>query len=234
MLATHALERTDHPTEIRFDRGARPAKATVDHALAAFDIGGTRLTFARNAEICGQGEDADLIYVVETGVIRTCTLLADGRRQLGAFLFPGEIFGIEIDDQGRRCWSAEAVTDCRVSAMRRGIVEKLAQRECAMATSLWAHAARDVGRLGARLALLGRKSAEERVAAFMGEMAERGGDSYNVELPMSRQDVADYLGLTVETVSRTLAQLESEGAIRLRTARRIEITNPEELAALGG
>jgi CRP/FNR family nitrogen fixation transcriptional regulator len=188
------------------------------------------MEFARNEEIFGDEEPADFVYKVVSGAVRTARVLADGRRQVGAFLLPGEVFGVEHGDVHR--FSAEAVSDCRIALVRRSAVDKAAEQCSRSARELWSLAARDLNRLQDHIMLLGRKNASERVGAFLLDMAMRtdGGDV--VDLPMSRTDIADYLGLTIETVSRTLTQLERDHAIALPSCRHILLRNPAALARL--
>jgi len=218
-------------SEIALHTSARPAPAPSAR-LAVFEMAGATMGFAGNSEIYGEDEPAEYLYKVVSGAVRTVKLLADGRRQIGAFYLPGDIFGMEMGEAGTHGFSAEAVVDCRVIVLKRGAATSLAERNGALATALWNHAARDLARAAGRMILLGRKSAEERVVAFLHEMSARQAGAHLVELPMSRQDIADYLGLTVETVSRTLTLLETGGTIRLASARRIELVDPAYLEGL--
>jgi CRP/FNR family nitrogen fixation transcriptional regulator len=200
--------------------------------LMAFDLVGTVMNVAGNAEIYGESEPAEFLYKVRSGAVRTYKLLPDGRRQVGGFHLPGDLFGVAMSSAGKHCYSAEAIADSRILAVKRSLAGALAERHAEMASALWNQAALGLGRAGAHMILLGRKSAEERVGDFLLEMAERQGDPAEVRLPMSRQDIADYLGLTVETVSRTLALLEDQGKIHLHSARRIELLDPAGLETL--
>lgn len=191
---------------------------------------GLVMAFSRNEEIFGEEEDADFVYRVISGAVRTVRLLSDGRRQIVGFHLSGETFGWEGAD-AHSC-SAEAVVDCQVALVRRTALDKLVNADGALARRLWSLAVRDIGRLQDHMLRLGRKTAIERVAAFLLEMDSRGSRIDGVDLPMGRSDIADYLGLTIETVSRTLTQLEREGAIAIPTARRIEIRDRRALASL--
>jgi CRP/FNR family nitrogen fixation transcriptional regulator len=154
--------------------------------------------------------------------------LSDGRRQIDAFHLPGDVFGLEL---GRvHGFSAEAVSDCQIALVRRTHIERAAAHECNVARDLWALTANDLAHARDHMLTLARKSASERVGAFLLEMAERVG-SQAFELPMSRLDIADYLGLTIETVSRTLTQMEREGMIALPTCRGVVMRNRAALAA---
>jgi CRP-like cAMP-binding protein len=161
--------------------------------------------------------------------VRTYRVLHDGRRQIGAFLLPGDIFGVEAG--ATHAASAEAVADSVVLVIKRSAVIALAERDLEIARELWTHTAQELGRAQNHMLLLIR-NAQERIASFLLEMAERAAGADCVELPMSRQDIADYLGLTIETVSRTLTQLEAEAAIALPTSRRVVLRNRSALSRL--
>jgi len=188
------------------------------------------MAFSRNEEIFGEEESADFVYKVVSGAVRTVRILSDGRRQVGAFHLAGEIFGVELGETHR--FSAEAVVDCKIALVRRSVVERAADQQAGAARELWALATRDLARLQDHMLLLGRKSANERVSAFLLEMADRTDRTDFVELPMSRADIADYLGLTIETISRTLSQLERDGSIALPSCRRVLLHDRAALARL--
>ncbi|MGC2157079.1 MAG: helix-turn-helix domain-containing protein [Pseudolabrys sp.] len=178
---------------------------------------GVSMPFARNLEIYGENELADYLYKVVSGVVRTYKLLNDGRRQIGSFYLPGDIFGLEIGDEHTS--SAEAVSVSKIQVIKRSAVIALAGRDKEVARQLWSLTATELRRAQDHIMLL-LKTAQERVVGFLLEMAERNLAS-EFDLPMSRQDIADYLGLTIETVSRTLTQLANSGAIAVPTSRHI-------------
>jgi CRP/FNR family transcriptional regulator, nitrogen fixation regulation protein len=189
---------------------------------------GFSMRFDRDEEIYGEGESADFVYKVIAGGARSFRVLRDGRRQIIGFHLPGEVFGFETGDAHRG--SAEAIANSEIALVRRSALERMADGDVRAARELWSLTARDLDRSREHLLLLGRKSAGERVASFLLEMAERAPADGGAQLPMSRADMADYLGLTIETVSRTLTQLERDRAISLPTARRIVL---HDRAALG-
>lgn len=200
------------------------------HTLAgSLDLMGAPMPFGRNAEVYGENEPADYLYKVVSGAVRTYRVLNDGRRQIGAFHLPGDMFGLELGDAHGS--SAEALADSVILVIKRSAVLALAARDADVARQLWTLTARELGRAQNHMLLLVR-NAQERIATFLLEMAERafGGDA--VELPMTRQDIADHLGLTIETVSRTLTQLEHDAAIALPTSRRIVFRNRSALTRL--
>jgi len=140
---------------------------------------------------------------------------------------PGDIFGLEFTDE--HTLSAEAITEAKVLVVKRNALNALADRDVSVAQDLFALTGRELHRAQGR-ALLLIKNAQERVASFLLEMAQRASGNV-LELPMSRQDIADYLGMTIETVSRTLTILETAAAIELPTSRRIVLRNHAVLTA---
>jgi CRP/FNR family nitrogen fixation transcriptional regulator len=195
----------------------------------AIELMGACMSFPANAEICGENEPADYLYKVVSGTVRTYKILVDGRRQIGAFHLPGDIFGFETGDE--HTLSAEAITDCKITVIKRSALMALAARDNEVAREMWALTARELQRVQEHSLVL-IKRAEERLAGFLLEMAERVSADGAVELPMSRQDIADYLGLTIETVSRTLKILEDAAAIEVAKRRRILLRNRSALRRL--
>jgi CRP-like cAMP-binding protein len=153
----------------------------------------------------------------------------DGRRQIGAFYMPGEVFGFEAGEE--HAFSAEAIVDCKVLVIKRNAIISLAARDSEVAHQLWTMTAAELRRAQGHVMLL-IKTAQERVAAFLLEIAKRSSATTEINLPMSRQDIADYLGLTIETVSRTLTQLENSAAIAIPSSRHIVLRNRAALARL--
>jgi CRP/FNR family transcriptional regulator, nitrogen fixation regulation protein len=205
------------------------ANSPAHMLFGAAALPGTTMRFKRNSEIYGEGEPATYVYKLISGTVRTSKVLSDGRRQIGAFYHPGEIFGIEAADDHTFC--AEAITDATVLVIKRSALDAAAQCDGQVARELWSATARELARAQNHLLLL-IQTAKERVAGFLLEMADREPGSSAVELPMSRQDIADYLGLTIETVSRTLTQLEIKAAIELPRSRHIVLRNRAALARL--
>jgi CRP-like cAMP-binding protein len=189
---------------------------------------GITMTFARGQEICGQGESAEHVYKVVRGAVRCFRVLADGRRQISDFYLPGDIFGVEAGVQRRA--TAEALLDTTLVVARRSTL--IDAGDGTMARALWRLAVAELQRSEDHVLTLGRRSATERVASFLADLRERLGDRDTLELPMSRQDMADYLGLTIETVSRTLTQLQVMGLIELRGPRQVRIRRPRAIADL--
>jgi len=208
--------------------GASTEAASLDQTM---HLMGATMSYPRNTEIFGENESADYIYKVVSGSVRTYKILSDGRRQVAGFYLPGDIFGLQFGDE--HSFSAETITDAKVLVVRRRAFDALAGRDASIARELFALSSKELRRMQKRVLLL-IKSAQERVASFLLEMAERVPASNAIELPMSRQDIADYLGLTIETVSRTLTALETSAAIALPTSRRVVLRNRSALNRMNG
>jgi len=233
MLTQTAIRTSVLPTRPVLPMAARALNgASKGEPLAQnMHLMGAVMSYPRNTEVFGENEPADYLYKVVSGSVRTYKILSDGRRQIGGFYLPGDIFGLEFTDE-HTC-SAEAITDAKVLVIKRRALAALAGRDAAVARELFALTARELRRVQERVMLL-VKSAQERVASFLLEMAERGLVGDAIELPMSRQDIADYLGLTIETVSRTLTSLESCAAIEVPSSRRIVLRNRSVLNRMNG
>jgi CRP/FNR family nitrogen fixation transcriptional regulator len=198
--------------------------------LVALEGIGTRLSFSRNQEIYTEGDATDCWYKVVSGTVRICKLLADGRRHIAEFCFSGDCFG--LDNTGNRVFSAEAVSDAIVLRLPRKATEQLIDQNPALARRLRETMLRDLANAHSRMLLLGRMTAPERVAAFLIEIFERRDVTKTLDLPMSRTDIADYLGLTVETVCRTLSMFRHERIIALPNPHRIELLDRAALEAI--
>lgn len=177
--------------------------------------------FTAGAEIYAQGEKCNCLYKVEFGAVRVYRLLADGRRQISAFHLAGETFGFEADDIHH--FFAEAIVATGIRMLR------TPSGTSGLAADILPMALKGLVRAQEHLLVLGRQNALERVAAFLADMAERQGGLRQVELPMSRNDIADYLGLTIETVSRVFTRLKQDGVIRLPSLRSVEIVKRQAL-----
>ncbi|MFE1598777.1 helix-turn-helix domain-containing protein [Methylobacterium sp. ID0610] len=188
---------------------------------SAPDLSGSPSVYGRKQEIFGEGEEADRVYRVVSGAVRSYSVLSDGRRQINAFHLRGDIFGLETRPAHHQ--SAEAIVETRVMVYPRRQFEAIAQGNAHLACELWSMALRQLEHKQAHVLLLGRRSALERVAAFLAEIERRSGEAGWFALPMTRRDIADYLGLTIETVSRVVTQLEAEGALLRAGARRMRL-----------
>lgn len=223
-MTAHAVARHE------FDTGSAVRVGGDSLTLGPVELMGARIRYERDAEIYGEGEPAEFAYKVISGAVRTYKLLNDGRRQIGGFHLPGDLFGLEAGVEHRL--SAEAIGEATVLVIRRSALLGLAAQDAEAARALWTLTAADLERAQNHLLLLGRKSACERVASFLTDLAARQPAAATVDLPMSRQDMADYLGLTIETVSRTLTQLQNEGVIALPSCRKVVFCNRQALSRL--
>jgi len=172
--------------------------------------------------VYAQGDKAGPLYLVSFGAVRLCRLTADGRRQISGFVLPGEVFGFEAG--GEHHFYAECTASTGLRALRPSPGDAT---ESTLGLAL-----ETLTRTQEHLLVLGRQTALERMAAFLTDIAARQGHDRIVALPMQRNDIADYLGLTFETVSRVIGRLKSRRLIRLRSTREIELLDPEALAAL--
>ena len=191
-------------TAIRSDAFHRPAPPTRNISPAAakvFDsaserkplgqsifLMGSTKSYPHNTEIYGEDEPAEYLYKVISGAVRTYKILSDGRRQIGGFYLPGDIFGLEFADE--HTLSAEAIADANVLVIKRSMLTALAAHNAGVAQELFALTGYEAQRMQERVLLL-IKTAQERVAGFLLEMAERVPVGNAIELPMSRQDIAD-------------------------------------------
>jgi CRP/FNR family nitrogen fixation transcriptional regulator len=201
--------------------GLVPANPDSSLFIGCPKLTGATFRYTRDEEIYGESEDAKFVYKVVSGAVRQHKLLSDGRRQIGAFHLPGDVFGLESGPEHRL--TAEAIVDTVTMIFDLGAVEYFAMRDIEVARELWKLAARDLDHAVNHMLLLGRKTALERVADFLLEMDARMHPSGAMGLPMLRRDIADYLGLTLETVSRTISRLETEGVLELIAARQIKV-----------
>ncbi len=196
---------------------APPAFADVMRRL------GLKTTFAKDEELFAQDEDADLVYLLISGAVRTTRLLSDGRRQVGDFYYPGEMVGLETSAMHR--FYAESICDSVVLVVRRSALKAFAG-DTAFERAAWEAARRELERTQDHLLVLGRKTACEKVASFLMDLAHRGQPATElgrVTMPMSRQDMADYLGLTIETVSRMLTQLQGQSVVEFDGCRKFKV-----------
>jgi CRP/FNR family nitrogen fixation transcriptional regulator len=223
-------------TTINVDRGSAQALKAHTAWMANQDTKerlqtmGTIVHIAEGREIFAQGEASDTFYKVVSGVVRLCKFLSDGRRQIEAFHVAGDVFGFETGSE--RALSAEAVNDCTLISYRRRNVEQLANSDETVSRQLLQFALRNLAQAQDHSLLLGRRGAAEKVASFILGWAERCPGEGVVYLAMARQDIADYLGLTIETVSRSLSQFERDGVIALPALRQLKVLDTDALEDL--
>ena len=169
--------------------------------------------YLKGTKVFGEAEPSDYIYQVVKGAVRSHKLLSDGRRQIGAFHLPGDIFGLENGDFHR--FTAEAIADTTLRLVKRESLKHIAETNPPMVRALLTMTTDNLQHVENHMLLLGRKNSRERVAAFLLEMNGRLTTSEGMALPMSRRDIADYLGLTLETVSRALSDFKRRGYLEI-------------------
>jgi CRP/FNR family transcriptional regulator, nitrogen fixation regulation protein len=189
--------------------------------------------FAPGEEVVGEGDPADHFYMVVKGVFRAIKVTRDGRRQIFAFYLPGDMCALEPG--ARYNLTIEAVNAGSMAALSRTACRARMNRDPAFNSAVFEGATRSLALAVDHMTMVGRSSAEERLAWFLTMLRDRASAGRHlpvVELAMQRQDIADYLGLTIETVSRTFTHMKERGVIALRTTRRVEILKPEQLMRL--
>ena len=183
---------------------------------------------AAGETIFSEGDSSDYIYEVVHGTLRLYRLLSDGRRQILGFPSDGHTLGLAPN--GTHAYTAEAVTDLTLCRYPRTSFERLVDSVPGLARRLWTVTSDELRFAQDLMLLLGRKTATERVASFLLLLAEQQMDSDGeVALPMTRSDIGDYLGLTIETVSRTLTKLKRDRLISLPASDRIEFLDKDRL-----
>lgn len=205
------------------------------HQLAEVESAATVARLDAGATLFEQGDDARHVYNVTAGTIRLSRTLADGRRQITGFMLPGDFIGLSV--RMVHAYSAEAIGPCQVCRFTASQMRDLMEHLPRLEHELFDRARDELDAAQDQMLLLGRKSPMEKVASFLLDLAhrcERWGDHADrVRLDMTRTDIADYLGLTIETVSRTLSQFARDGLIRLPAANRwIELCNLQALRQL--
>ena len=217
---------------VNADRARRPRLVGELSTLSPVQIFLSEYKYRRGAEIFGESEPADYVYQVAEGAVRSYKLLSDGRRQIGAFHLVGDIFGLENGPAHR--FTAEAIVDTIVRLVKRISLEQVAEADTLVARDLLSMTTSNLQHAENHMLLLGRKTSLERVAAFLLEMDRRLSPAGVMALPMYRRDIADYLGLTLETVSRALSCLHEKGIIDFigQTQRQIVLRNRSGLAKL--
>ena len=197
---------------------------------------GVRETVARDAALLWEGDRAEFCYKIVSGAVRICRLLADGRRQVIDFLLPGDLVG--FDNGETYAFSAEAIVDTVVLRQPRHAIEATVAANPKLGRQLLTIACARLAAAQSQILLLGRKNAAEKLASFILALADRtgvsGAEDEPVDLAMMRADIADYLGLTIETVSRTFTNFRRGGAIDLPDVHQIVIRDRDALEDLAG
>lgn len=184
-----------------------------------------------NQNVFAEGDPADVLYNVTSGTVKLYKLLPDGRRQITGFLMAGDFLGLAVNDA--YAYTAETVTAAALCRFPRRKMEALLDDFPKMQRRLFSMATNELASAQDQMLLLGRKTAKEKICSFLlmlSQRAVRRGHRENpVYVPMSRADIADYLGLTTETVSRTFTQLKTKGVITLQEGNKVHIGDMEVL-----
>lgn len=202
--------------------------------LAKLDALAETMTFAAGQPLAHEGEPAEFLFNVTSGSVRVYKLLPDGRRQITGFLFAGDFLGLAGGDQ--HLFTAEAIEPTTACRFRRAEYNALVHESPALERALLDRARHELAAAQSQMLLLGRKTAQERLASFLTDLPShdplRPTAAGRVRLPMTRGEIADYLGLTIETVSRILTKLKAQGVIRLVSLNEVSVERPGRLRAI--
>ncbi|UCH76062.1 MAG: helix-turn-helix domain-containing protein [Rhodospirillales bacterium] len=194
----------------------------------------TTLSVEAHQPIIDEGEAADYLFNVTGGAVKLYKLLPDGRRQITGFLFAGDFLGIAMNE--KYAYSAEALGRVSLCRFPRRKLESLLDEFPKLEKRLLGMASNELVQAHDQILLLGRKTAQEKIVSFLLSLsdraAKRSSERSPIELPMGRADIADYLGLTTETVSRTITHLKRDGLIRLLQGGRVDLPDPAALRDL--
>lgn len=193
------------------------------------------MQYSPKATLFMQGEPAEYLYTITDGAVRLYKLLHDGRRQIIGFALPGDFLGLGLGASKTHNLSADAIGPVNLCRFPRDAFESLVAHKPRLMARLHELTTQQLTVAQDRMVLLGRRTAEERVVSFLLQLRSRWmqiqGTTVHVPLPMGRQDIADFLGLTIETVSRTLTGLARNGLIVI-VPDGVRLLKPEELEAL--
>ncbi|HET7577524.1 MAG TPA: helix-turn-helix domain-containing protein [Sphingomicrobium sp.] len=202
--------------------------------LAHFKGLGWHVILTTGQPLFHEGDPATRVFTLTTGTLKLYKLLADGRRQVTGFMHPGDFLGVSVADE--HAFTAEALEPARLCWFPRNRFDDFVDEHPEMERELYRLAAHELAAAQQQMVLLGRKTAAERAASFLIMLADKAKNlspgARFVELPMSRSDIADYLGLTKETVSRVFSQLRRDRLIRLETLDRVEILDRKRLTRI--
>ncbi len=223
---------TDHPCFGCTVRSAAVCGILDCDKLARLRRLGTHSRLSSGQSLFHEGDRANRVFTVTKGSLKLYKLLPDGRRHVTGFMYPGDFLGISVDEE--HAFTAEALEDAQLCSFPRTRFDDFVEDHAEMERELYRRATHELAAAQQQMVLLGRKTAVERVASFfvlLAEQVERGTDkpAHFIILPMSRADIADYLGLTKETISRVLAVLKGRRLIRLDALDRIEILDRNSL-----
>ena len=221
-----AWRRQEPPLADAADRGV----GIGEHLHRLRDLS-MRLRFQRNETIFGEGDAASHVYTLINGCVRLCRHVADGRRHISDFMFAGDIFG--LGERSAHAVAAEAVGPVTVTACPRSYFEHLGEGNTRLRSDLLAHLMARLVVTQQHLFVISCQNAKERLASFLVRTGERNnlyGD--RLDVPMGRQDIADHLGLTIETICRAIAALKKDGLVDVPNAHQFIVRDFEALRAL--
>lgn len=235
--AERHLERlpSGHPCQGCFVRDKAVCGVLDCDRLEQFRNLGWTLKLGTGQTLFHEGDPATRVFTLTSGSLKLYKLLPDGRRQVTGFMHPGDFLGMSMDDE--HAFTAEALEASQLCWFPRNRFDDFVEQNGSMERELYRMAAHELAAAQQQMVLLGRKTAAERLASLLLILAERAeriaGHGENlVRLPMSRSDIADYLGLTKETVSRVFSSFRRDRLIRLRAADEVEIVHREGLEQL--
>lgn len=216
------------------------AKMTGDAVHAGQSLSSLFLTSAAETvpagkAICWEGDEATHLFQVEEGVVRLHRIIGEGRRVITGFHFAGDLIGASLQNDFR--FTAEAVTECRIRRIARRSFHEEVARSNALGPAYISLLCQEAAAAHEQMVLLSKKNAEERLCSFIVKLASRRSPQPRqglVRVPMNRQDIADHLGLTIETVSRTITKLASRNIVVPEGRHDLRIVNLVRLAQLSG
>jgi CRP/FNR family transcriptional regulator len=215
-------------------RSVAACGALEDWELEKLEAIVTSKGYADGETIFEQGDEPRHMFNLTEGTIRLVKLLPNGRRQIVGFVFPGDMLG--LSNHGAYTCSAEAIGPVTLCRFPREKLLALLEEFPNLKSRLLDIAADELSQAQEQMLLLGRKSPVEKLASFLsrlqGENQRCGGMESRIDLPMGRADIADYLGLTIETVSRTFTRLRNDGIIRLEGANHVVVADEDALQDL--
>ncbi len=240
MPITLNAARSKPPSVVGLDKISWPANSpsaalapvTLSDYLQVIQEYGSRLHFRRNETIINQSDRSDHVYRIVCGTVRLCRHMPDGRRSIVDFLLPGDLMG--ISEFPNRSVASEAISEVTLTSYPRILFDRLARESEQVRTQLLCHLSTDLLMAQQHMFVLGCQKAKQRTASFFLRLADRldicAGE--RMDLAMGRQDIADHLGLTIETVCRAITALRSDGAILVPSPHQVVLQNRAMLRAL--
>lgn len=226
---------TEHPCANCAVRDRAICGVLEEGDLAAYKRLGWTLRLKRGQTLFHEGDPANRVFTLTRGTVKLYTLLPDGRRQVTGFMFPGDFLGVSVDEE--YAFTVEALEQSELWWFSRAMFDRFLNEHPQVERELYRLAAHELAAAQRQMVLLGRKAAHERLASLFLSLLERadrasGAQQTSFDLPMSRIDIADYLGLTKETVSRMIAHLRDHKLIRLQAQNRVEVLDRDGLRAM--